>query len=173
MTTALSGSPRLVTAEEAAALITRLTGAPCSARQVRYLLLTGGLGTDTQAGRRGQTRLFGSFDVALVRTAVCLQQGGLSAALARSVLTYLRNDIILAWRSSAAVSVMVQGLKGSLEPTLKGRPAAARAWVPLRDVWRGLEPELQKVRAEEPDVWLWKKVPARTVAEARGRTHGF
>jgi len=173
MTTALSGAPRLVTGEEAAALLTRLSGAACSARQVRYLLVTGGLGTDTQVGRRGQTRLFGSFDVALVRTALCLQQEGLSAALARSVLTYLRNDIILAWRSAAAVSVMVHGVKGSLEPTLKGRPAAARAWVPLREVWRGLEPELQRIRAEQPEVWAWKRVPARTAAEARGRTHGF
>lgn len=165
-----SAVPRLLTAEEAAALVRRLTGRRCTARQVRYLLVRGGLGSDAARGRQGQTRLLGVLDVAFLRLALTLRADGLSATVARVVLTYLRSEITLAWRSGSAVALAVTGIRGSLEPALKGRPKWATAWVPLREIWRDLDAEIQQVRQARPAIWLWRRLPAGHAAAERGRS---
>jgi hypothetical protein len=152
--------PKLLTAREAAGLVARLTGERCSPRQLHYLLIGGGLGTDVVARRRGQTRLYGTIDLALVRLALLLEGEGLSPWVVRVVLTYLRNDVVLAWRSAAPVALAVRGLRGTLEPALKGRPKWAVGWAPLREVWRDIEKEIQRVREARPSVWMWRHVPA-------------
>jgi hypothetical protein len=163
-------TPKLLTAAEAAGLAAELTGQPCTARQVRYLLVRGRLGTDLTPGRQGETRVFGVLDVALLRLAFALRAQGVSAAVARGVLTYLRDDLIRGWRSAQSAAVAVTGLKGSLEPVPRGRPKWAMAWVPLRELWRDLEPQIHKVREAQPDMWMWKPRPASYVAAERGRT---
>jgi hypothetical protein len=140
-------TPKVLTVSEVAGLCGRLEGRRCSPRQVRYLLVTGGLGSE--AGRRahGQTRVYTVLDAGVT-------------------LTYLRSDLIRAWKAGAAVALTVSGLHGSLRPALKARPAGAIAYVPLLEIWRGLEAEVHKVAAGRGHVWMWRRVPVNAVPRA-------
>jgi len=155
--------PKVLTAPEVASLCARLTGECCSTRQVHYLLVSGGLGSDAARRANGQTRMYSVLDVAFVRLARRLHAEGVSPMVARVTLTYLRNDLIRGWKSGAALALAIAGVHGSLQPALKARPAGAVAYVPLLDIWRGLESELQKVCAGRPEVWMWRHVPVNAV----------
>lgn len=159
----MAGPRQLLTVSETARLASHLTGHPCSPRQVRHLLIDGGLGTDAGRRTRGETRLYGALDVAFVRLALRLQADGVSPWVGRVVLTYLRNDLIRAWKASAQVALAIHGLKGTLEPALKPRPAMATAWVPLRDISRGIDAEIQRACAGRDTVWMWRKVSVHAV----------
>ena len=154
---------KVLTATEAAKAVNRLTGRTCSARRVRHLLVHCGVGTELQARQRGETRLFGVLDLAFLRLALELERQGISSWVTRVVLTYLRRELVLAWRSASNVALAVNGLKGSVEPALKPKPGGTVAWVPLRDVWRGLEAEIGQVRSARPQVWMWRDVPVHAV----------
>jgi hypothetical protein len=130
------------------------------------LLVTGGLGTDARRRTHGQTRLYGILDVAFVRLALRLEQEGVSPWVVRVVLTYLRNDLVRAWKASAAVALAIDGLKGSLEPALKSRPASATTWVPLREIWRGVETEIERACDARETVWMWRRVSVHAVPRA-------
>jgi hypothetical protein len=156
-------NPKLLTAIEAAHVVSKLCGVTYTARRVRHLLVLGGLGTELQPRQQGQTRLFGALDLAILRVAVELERQGISGWVARVVLTYLRDDIVRAFRSSAPLALAVTGLRGSLEPVFKHRPSTAVAWVPLREAWRGLEHEITLVRDAKPTVWMWSEVPCHAV----------
>jgi hypothetical protein len=161
-----AASRQWLTVGEVARVASHLTGRSCSTRQVRHLLVTGGLGTDAKRRTHGQTRLYGSLDVAFVRLALRLERDGVSPWVARVVLTYLRNDLIRAWKASAPVALAIDGLKGSLEPALKSRPASAAVWVPLRDVWRGIDTEIERACDARDTVWMWRKVSVHAVPRA-------
>ena len=161
--------PKVLTASEVASVCARLTGRRCSTRQVRYLLVDGRLGTDVHRRSHGQTRLYGILDVAFVRLALRLQAEGVSPMVTRVTLTYLRNDLIRAWKAGAAVALTVSGVHGSLQPVLKARaPSGAVACVPLLEIWRGLETELHRVCAARAEVWMWRQVPVDAVPRATG-----
>jgi len=155
--------PKVLTAMELARVMSSLSGRTMSARRVRHLLVECALGTELQGRQHGQTRLFGLLDLAIIRLVVELEAQGISAWVSRVVLTYLRDDIVRAFRSSAPVALSVRGLRATLEPALKGRPSAAVAWVPLRDVWKGLEGAILATRAQKPTVWMWSEVPPQSV----------
>lgn len=155
--------PKLLTAIEAARLVTRVSGRKCTPRRVRHLLVQGGLGTELQARRHGQTRLFGALDLAILRLSLELERQGISAWVARVVLTYLRDDIVRAFKSSALVALAVNGIRGSLEPALRSRPSFAVAWVPLREIWKGLDDQIGGVREAKATVWMWSEVPLHAV----------
>lgn len=151
-------TPNFLTATEVASVAGRLAGRRCSARQVRSLLVGGGLGTDIKRRPNGQTRLFSVIDVAFVRLALRLHGEGVSPVVARVVLTYLRNDLVRAWKAGGGVALAVTGLHGSLQPVLKTRPAGVVAFVPLREVWHGLETEVHREAATRRTVWMWRHV---------------
>lgn len=155
--------PKLMTAVEAARAVSRLTGRKCTARRVRHLLVQCQLGTELQHRQRGQTRLFGVLDLAILRLAIELDRQGVSSWVTRVVLTYLRNDIVMAFKSAAPVALAISGLRGSVLPALKARPSGTVAWVPLRDVWKGIEAEIGEVRAARPTVWMYRQVPLAAV----------
>ncbi len=150
---------RFLSLTEVAGLVSRLEKSDCSPRQVRHLLVTGGLATDPQQRRRGQTRLYDLLDVAFVRLAVQLRQEGLSPWVARTVLTYLQGDITRAWKAAAPLALSVEGMRGRLEPASKSRPARAAAWVPLREIWRGLDAEVRRVCDTRDTLWMWRHLP--------------
>jgi hypothetical protein len=156
-------TPKALTAAELAQMVSRLSGREISTRRVRHLLVDGSLGTELQARQQGQTRMFGVLDLALVRLAAELEGHGISARVARVVLTYLRDDLVRAFKSSAPVSLAIRGVRASLEPSFKARPPGLTAWVPLREIWKGLDGEVAKLRAEKPTVWMWSEVPAQAV----------
>ena len=156
-------TPPLLTADEVAHLVSRIEGRRCSARQVRYLLVSGRIGTDVHRRRQGQTRLYGILDVALMRLAVRATREGVSRTVTRVVLTYLRNDLVRAWKAGAAVALAVVGVQGTLEPLLKGRPSWAVAWVPLREVWQGLDKHVRQVCDLRATVWMWRRVSVHAV----------
>jgi hypothetical protein len=156
-------TPQLVTAREAAHVLSKLSGRTCSPARVRRLLVKARLGTELQARQKGQTRLFGAFDLVIVRVALELERQGISAWVSKVVLTYLRDDLVRAFKSAAPVALAVTGLRGSLEPSLKARPSSAIAWVPLREAWKGLEPEIETVRGAKPTIWMWTEVPCHAV----------
>jgi hypothetical protein len=158
--------PKVLTVVEVAALCGRLEGRRCSPRQVRYLLVTGGLGSEARRRAHGQTRVYTVLDAAFVRLALRLQVEGVSPMVARVTLTYLRSDLIRAWKAGAAVALTVSGLHGSLQPVMKARPAGAAAYVPLLEIWRGLEAEVHKVAAGRGHVWMWRRVPVNAVPRA-------
>jgi DNA-binding transcriptional MerR regulator len=158
--------PKVLTLAEVAALCGRLEGRRCSTRQVRYLLVAGGLGSEARRRAHGQTRVYHAIDVAFVRLALRLQREGVSPMVARVTLTYLRNDLIRAWKASAAVALAITGVHGSLQPVLKARPAGAAAYVPLLEIWRGLETEVHKVAAARGEVWMWRRVAVNAVPRA-------
>jgi hypothetical protein len=160
--------PKVLTTSEVASVCARLTGRRCSPRQVHYLLVGGGLGTDARRRAHGQTRLYGILDVAFVRLALRLQAEGISPMVARVALTYLRNDLVRAWKAGAGLAVAITGVHGSLQPALKAKPVAAVAYVPLLEIWRGLETELQRVCAARAEVWMWRHVPVDAVPRATG-----
>ena len=157
---------RVLTVNEVAALTARLAGRPCSPRQVRYLLISGGLGTDVQTRPRGGTRLYGVLDVALVRLALAIESGGVSAWLTRVSLTYLRDDVVRAWKSAASLAFVLRGIQARLEPVAKGRPSRAVVWVPLREIWRGLDAEVQQVSNARNSVWMYRPVAVHAVPRA-------
>lgn len=72
-------------------------------------------------------------------------------------------DIVRAFKASAPVALAVTGVRGSLEPALKAKPASAAALVPLRDIWKGLEGEIAALRDARPTVWMWSEVPCQAV----------
>jgi hypothetical protein len=158
--------PKVLTALEVADLCARLTGRACSPRQVHYLLVAGGLCGDARRRANGQTRMYSVLDVAFVRLALRLQQEGVSPMVTRVTLTYLKNDLTRAWKASASVALAVAGVHGSLQPVLKTRPASAIAYVPLLEIWRGLEMEVHRVAAARPEVWMWRHVPVDAVPRA-------
>lgn len=162
----MAGARQSLTVSEAARIAGQLAGQPCSPRQVRHLLVRGGLGTDTSRRTRGQTRLYNALDVALIRLALRLQAQGVSPWVVRVVLTYLRNDLVRAWKSSAAVALAINGLKGTLEPALKSPPASASAWVPLREIAKGIDAEIQRTRDARETVWMWRNVSVHAVPRA-------
>jgi hypothetical protein len=155
--------PKVLTTSEVAALCARLEGRACTQRQVSYLLVNGGLGAETRRRAHGQTRVYGVLDVAFVRLALRLQTEGVSPMVARVTLTYLRNDLIRAWKASAALALVITGVHGSLQPVRQARPPGAVAVVPLLEIWRGLEGELQRVAAARGEVWMWRPVPVNAV----------
>jgi hypothetical protein len=83
--------------------------------------------------------------------------------VARVVLTYLRDDLIRAWKAGASTALTIKGVHGSLEPTLRTRPSGAVAYVPLREIWRGLDADLHRVCATRATVWMWRHVPVDAV----------
>jgi len=95
---------------------------------------------------------------------------GISAWVARVVLTCLRDDIVRAFKSAAAQSLSVNGIRGRLEPTLRSRPAAAVGWVSLCDVWKELEGEIGLRRDAKPTVWMWAEVPCHAVKHSTSGT---
>ena len=155
--------PKLLTAIEAAHIISKLCEVRYTPRRVRHLLVLGGLGTELQPRQQGQTRLFGALDLAILRVAVELERQGISGWVARVVLTYLRDDIVRAFKSSAPVALAVTGLRGRLEPAFKPKPSTAVGWVPLREAWKGLDAEIAMVRDAKPTVWMWSEVPCHAV----------
>jgi hypothetical protein len=155
--------PRLLTVAEVAALAGRLEGRTCSTRQVRYLLVIGRLGNDVQRRTQGQTRLYNVTDIAFVRLALRLSRQGISSAVARVVLTYLRSDLIRGWKAGAPLAVAIQGVQGSLEPALKVRPTWATAWVPLREIWSGLDKQVEEACSARTTVWMWRTVAVHAV----------
>jgi len=155
--------PKVLTAVEAARAVSRLTGRKCTARRVRHLLVQSQLGTELQHRQRGQTRLFGVLDLAILRLAIELDRQGVSSWVTRVVLTYLRNEIVMAFKSAAPVALAISGLRGSVLPALKARPADTVAWVPLREVWKGIDAEIGQVRAARPTVWMYRQVPLAAV----------
>jgi len=154
---------KALTAAEVATLVEELSGRPCTARRVHYLLVTGRLGTELPRRTQGQTRLYGPLDVALVRLALALEADGTSPWLGRVVLTYLRDDLVRAWKSAAPLALAVRGIHASLEPALKARPQWATVWIPLRDIWRGLDGAVEKMCGRRDTVWMWRPVAARDV----------
>jgi hypothetical protein len=157
-----------LTVGEVAALVSRLSGRSCSPRRVSYLLVSGGIGTECQRRPRGGTRLFGVLDVAIVRLALALEAEGLSSWMIRVVLTYLRNDLVRAWKAAAPLTLALRGIQASLEPTVRTRPSAATAWIPLREIWRGLEAEVQRTSDGRDEVWMYRRIPVRSVPRSTG-----
>lgn len=155
--------PKLLTAAEAARLTSKISGRKCTPRRVRHLLVHGGLGTELQRRQRGQTRLFGALDLAIVLLAMELEKQGISAWVGRVVLTYLRDDLVRAFKAATPVALAVNGVRGRLEPSLKSKPSWAIGWVPLRELWRGLDGEIASVREAKPTVWMWSEVPCHAV----------
>ena len=102
---------KLLTADEVATAVTKLTGRKCSTRRVRHLLVNGGVGTELQPRQRGQTRLYGVLDLAFLRLSLELERQGVSSWVSRVVLTYLRNELVLAWRAGSPVGLAVSGLR--------------------------------------------------------------
>jgi hypothetical protein len=158
--------PKVLTVGEVAALCARLEGRRCTRRQVTYLLIDGSISGEARRRSHGETRVFGVLDVAFVRLALRLQAEGVSPMVARVTLTYLRSDLIRAWKASSALALAVTGVHGSLQPVLKPRPAGAVAYVPLLDIWRGLEGEIHKAAAARGEVWMWRSVPVNAVPRA-------
>lgn len=154
---------RALTLREMTALLAELSGHRVSDRQVRYLLIDGGVGGDTALRAHGRTRLYGSIDVALARTAVALRADGVSPQLTRVVMTYLRDDLVRAWKSAASLAVAVRGLQATLEPAVRSRPSRVSAWVPLRPIWQGLDARVQAVADARDDVWMYRKVKVGAV----------
>lgn len=154
---------KLLTAVESAQVLSMVSGVKCTPRRVRHLLVVGGLGTELQRRQQGQTRLFGALDLAILRLALELERQGISAWVARVVLTYLRDDIVRAFKSSAPVALAVTGVRGRLEPAFKPRPSTAVGWVPLREAWKGLDAEIATIREAKPTVWMWTEVPCHAV----------
>ncbi|MGE0392837.1 MAG: hypothetical protein AB7P67_04650 [Vicinamibacterales bacterium] len=149
---------RAITLKEMTALLAAVSGRPVSDRQVRYLLIAGGVGGDTALRAHGRTRLYGSVDVALARAAVALRAEGVSPQLTRVVMTYLRDDLVRAWKAAAPVAIAVRGVQATLEPALKSPPARVSAWVPLRPIWQGLDARVQEVADARDDVWMYRRV---------------
>jgi len=149
---------RALTLKEMTALLATLSGQAVSERQVRYLLIDGGVGGDTALRAHGRTRLYGALDVALTRAALALRAEGVSPQLTRVVVTYLRDDLVRAWKSAAPVAVAVRGVQATLEPAAKSRPGRLSAWVPLRPIWHGLEGRIQEVADTRDDVWMYRRV---------------
>lgn len=160
---AMSRNIRALTLREVTDLLCTLSGQTVTERQVRYLLITGQVGADATTRAHGRTRLYGSLDVALARAALGLRAEGVSPQLTRVVITYLRDDLVRAWRAAAPLAVAITGVQGSLEPVSKGRPGRASAWVPLRALWQGLEARVQEVADGRDDVWMYRKVRVSAV----------
>lgn len=158
----MAGS-KLLTATEAAKLLSKVTGRACRPHRVRRLLVSAGLGTELQPRQQGQTRLFGALDLAIVRIAIELERQGVSAWVSKVVLTYLRDDLVRAFKAAAPVALAVTGVRGSLVPALRTRPFAAVGYVPLREIWKGLDSEIAAIRDAKPTVWMWSEVPCHAV----------
>ena len=159
-----SAAPLALTAPEVAALVSRLEGEPCSVRRVRYLLV--GLPATDGAPPRGEVRLYGPVDVALMRLAMRLEAQNISAWVAQVVLAYGVEAIRAAFRSGEDVALVVRGVIGSIErakPELDTSPVAAR--IPLRSVFAGLESAIRRERRARPHIWRWKTRPAAVLAQ--------
>jgi hypothetical protein len=107
--------------------------------------------------------LYGSLDLALVRVALAMQEQGASPWLTRVVLTYLRNDLVRAWKSASPLALAVRGVQATLEPALKTAPSSTSIWIPLRAIWHGLDALVQKASDAREEVWMYRRVKVRAV----------
>ena len=78
--------------------------------------------------------------------------------LARVTLTYLRTELIRTWKAGAASALVIHGLHGAVQPIVRTPPAGAAAYVPLREIWHGLETEIHRVSGARATVWMWRRV---------------
>jgi hypothetical protein len=158
--------PKMLTVVEVAQLCADLSGRRCTPRQVQHLLITGALGTDAKPRAQGQTRLYSIVDIAFVRLALALHAEGISPWVARVVLTYLRSDLIRTWKAGAATALTISGVHGSLQAAVRTAPSGVAAYVPLREIWRGLDAEIHRTCAARPTVWMWREVAVDAVPRA-------
>ncbi len=154
---------RALTLREVAGLMEEITGQAVTDRRVRYLLIGGRLGADADARAHGRTRLYGSLDVALVRLALALRTEGVSPQLTRVVLTYLRAELVRAWRAGSPLAIALRGMQATLEPAIKGQPPKTDVWIPLRTIWQGLDTRVQEVADTRDEVWMYRPVRAAVV----------
>jgi len=107
--------------------------------------------------------MYGVIDLALVCLARRLKAAGISPSVARVVLTYRRDDVVRAWKAGANAALVVTGLHGAVVSVAKTMSAKAAAIVPLQDVWRGLDAEVERLTRTRPTVWMWRDVPVHAV----------
>src|SRR6476469_2039132 len=143
-----------LTLQEAASLLSRLEKRSVSTNQVRAVLLLNTRGRTLRPHRHGETRLYISDEVAAVRLVLRLRAAGVSPTVARVVVACLRDELSRLWRRPLALAVT--GLSGEIVPLSAERPPGTIAWVPVRDVWVGIDDAIRAVRRAQPEVWQWK-----------------
>jgi DNA-binding transcriptional MerR regulator len=156
-----------LTLAEAALLLSRLEKQIVSLDQVRAVLLLDTRRRVVSPLRHGETRLYTSDDVAAVRLVLRLRASGVSPTVARVVVACFRDELSQSWRQSLALAV--SGLRGELLPIHAERPKGTVAWVPLREIWAGIEEAIRGVRKAQPEVWQWKPQPLSALTAETGR----
>jgi hypothetical protein len=159
-----SATPLVLTAPEVAAVVSRLEDQACSVRRVRYLL--SGLPATDPTAARGEVRLYGPADVALMRLAVRLEARGVSAWVAQEVLAYRADEIRAAWRAGAPAALQVRGVTGSIEMATRDTdtpPGVVR--VPLRPVFVGIASAIRRERRARPTIWRWRARATAALAQ--------
>jgi hypothetical protein len=145
--------------------VSRLEGEACSVRRVRYLL--SGLPATDAIQARGEVRLYGPVDVALMRLALRLEARDVSAWVVQVVLAYRADEIRAAWRTGAPAALQVRGVTGSLEMATRDTdtpPGVVR--VPLRPVFVGIASAIRHERPARPTIWRWRASLATELAES-------
>lgn len=158
-----------VTVAEAAAILAELEGRPVSVAQVRSVLVLDTRGRALAPRVHGQTRVYTAVDLALVRLTFRLRGAGVSPTVARVMVANARDVLAGHWQHDDPMALAVVGLRGLVVYAASRRPDGAVAWVPLRDVWRGIEAAMRARRAVEPQMWQWKRHPAPLVASGGER----
>ena len=153
-----------LTVSEVARVLARLEHRKVSIGQVRSVLVLDTHGRALAPRQHGQTRLYSSIDVALVRLVLRLRAEGVSPTIARVLVAGLRDTLAKHWTHNDPMAFAVIGLRGFVMYATAARPALAVAWVPLRSVWADVAEAAMVVREREPEVWQWKRQSPAMIA---------
>lgn len=144
-----------VTLNEAARILSKLEHRRVTPAQIRAILVRGTTGRALEPRRIGQTRVYSAVDLAMVRLNLRLRAQGVSPLVARVIVANLSSEMIEHLIHGDPMALNIIGMRG-IPAHPNSKELAGVAWVDLRDVWRGVEREIEATRRAQPDVWCWK-----------------
>lgn len=146
----------VLTLREAAEILSQLESTPLPPWMLRRLLADC-VSRDKCRQTRGRTQLYSTTDLLLARVALRLKGAGLSATLARSIITNHANAIIRGARSKHDYVLVVTGSRGEVMRAGLVEHSPGVTVLPLAAAWTGLIEAIRAVRREWPTVPLWNR----------------
>jgi hypothetical protein len=138
-----------------------------TAKQLRTLVEQGCVVPEVrQTAHRGDSRVYGSTDVALLRLYVKLMHQGASRWVVKACLLGREAELRTAIASRLDAVLVLQGARAALVSAQRV-PANASFAVPVRTVRAGVLEAAKCLRRDHRDIWTsWHRVDAREVERA-------
>ena len=146
----------VLTLREAAEILSQLESTALPPWKLRRLLADC-VSRDTCTRTKGCTQLCSTTDLLLARVALRLNSAGVSATVARAIITNHTTAIIRGARSKHGHVLAVTGWRGEVVRAGAPERSPGSVVLPLRPAWEGLIEAIREVRREQPTIVLWNR----------------